>query len=185
MGQDKAIMPFLGSPLIERVWRRLEAGAEEVLVTTQDPAALAFLGLRCVTDRLPEMGALGGLYTALAEARCEVVAVVACDMPFASAHLLARQRALLEQLGVDGVVPQSLDGLEPLHAVYRRSSCLPAVEQALARAQLRMIGWFDAVQMFIMPPEEVARYAALERTFLNLNTPDEFLQAEQLAKIVD
>nr|MBP7228041.1 hypothetical protein [Longilinea sp.] len=107
------------------------------------------------------------------------------DMPFASAHLLARQRALLEQLGVDGVVPQSLDGLEPLHAVYRRSSCLPAVEQALARAQLRMIGWFDAVQMFIMPPEEVARYAALERTFLNLNTPDEFLQAEQLAKIVD
>ncbi len=175
-------MPFLGRPLIEYVLRRLVADADEVLVTTQDPAALDFLGVRCVTDRLPGRGALGGLYTALAEAQCAIVAVVACDMPFASRELLMAQRKLLVELGVDVVIPQSPDGLEPLHAVYRRETCLVAVEQALQREQRRMIAWFDAVRVAPVLPEELSRYADPHRTFLNLNTPEEFAQAEQLAQ---
>jgi molybdopterin-guanine dinucleotide biosynthesis protein A len=185
MGQNKAMMPFLGRPLIERVWQRLADGADEVFVTTQDPEAMASLGLRGVVDRLPGRAALGGLYTALAEARHEIVAVVACDMPFVSANLLAAQRQKLVEAHADAVVPQSVDGMEPLHAVYRRSNCLPVIEDALAHSQYRLMSWLGGVKLVIMPPDEVGRYAALERTFLNLNTPDEFRQAEQLAKMED
>ena len=37
MGQDKALMPFLGRPLIQRVLGRLSPIADEVIVTTNRP----------------------------------------------------------------------------------------------------------------------------------------------------
>ena len=81
MGQDKALMPFLGRPLIQRVTDRLAPIADEVIVTTNHPEDYRFLGLPLFPDLKPGRGALGGLYTALSSATCESVAVVACDMP--------------------------------------------------------------------------------------------------------
>ena len=37
MGRDKALIPFLGKPLIERVLQRVAPLADEVLVTTNRP----------------------------------------------------------------------------------------------------------------------------------------------------
>ncbi len=95
MGSDKALLPFLGRPLIQRVLERLTPIADEILVTTNRPEDYHFLDLPLFRDLKPDRGALGGLYTALSSATCEAVAVVACDMPFASAALIeaARQAA--------------------------------------------------------------------------------------------
>ena len=38
MGENKALKPFLGRPLIERVRGRLSPVADELLVSTYDPA---------------------------------------------------------------------------------------------------------------------------------------------------
>ena len=84
MGQDKALMPFLGRPLISRVIERVAPLADEILVTTNRADSYGFLGLPLVPDLMPGRGALGGLYTALASAANPIVALVACDMPFAS-----------------------------------------------------------------------------------------------------
>lgn len=181
MGQNKALMPFLGRPLVARVAEQMAALAGELLVTTNQAEGFGFLNLPLVADVLPGKGALGGLFTALSAARLPLVALVACDMPFASPVLLAAQRDLLEQTGADVVIPRSEAGLEPLHAVYRTASCLPPVRAALETGRLRMIAWFDAVRVRVMEPEEVRRYDPLARAFLNVNTPEEFRQAEALA----
>lgn len=181
MGQNKALMPFLGRPLVARVAEQMAALAGELLVTTNQAEGFDFLNLPLVADVLPGKGALGGLFTALSAARLPLVALVACDMPFASPALLAAQRDLLEQTGADVVIPRSEAGLEPLHAVYRAASCLPPVRAALQAGRLRMIAWFDAVRVRVMEPEEVRRYDPLARAFLNVNTPEEFRQAEALA----
>src|SRR6185369_4678742 len=88
MGEDKALKPFLGRPLIQRLVERLSPIADEMIVTTNRPEEYRFLGLRLTPDLKPGRGALGGLYTALASASQPHVAVVACDMPFASPTLL-------------------------------------------------------------------------------------------------
>ncbi len=87
MGQDKALMPFLGEPLISRLIRRLAPLADEIILTTNNPESYAFTGLRLVPDLIPGSGALGGLYTALSEATHAYAAVAACDLPFASPAL--------------------------------------------------------------------------------------------------
>jgi molybdopterin-guanine dinucleotide biosynthesis protein A len=184
MGQDKALMPFLGRPLIARVLERLAPLADEALVTTNRPEAFRFLGVPLVPDLKPGFGALGGLHTAIASARNPLVAVVACDMPFASRDLLAYQREVLEAEGADVVIPPSEQGYgyEPLHAVYRREACLPPIESALAASDLKLISWFPRVKVRTLTPDELSRYDPDQLAFWNLNTPEEFAQAEQRAR---
>jgi molybdopterin-guanine dinucleotide biosynthesis protein A len=175
----------LGRPLIERVLERVRPLADEVLVTTNRPENYSFLGLPLFSDQIPGRGALGGLYTALYAAGHPLVAVVACDMPFVSASLLAAERELLELTGIDAVVPRTEGGSEPFHAVYRREACLPAVETVLKADKWRVDAWFELVRLRWLQPEEALAYDPLGRAFWNVNTPEEFRQAEVLAQETD
>lgn len=181
MGQDKALIPFLGRPLIQRVIERLTPIADEILVTTNRPDDYRFLDLPLFPDLKPGRGALGGLYTALSSATCEAVAVVACDMPFASASLLEAASKLLVQEGADVVIPDSGDGLEPLHAVYRREICIPAIESAIEADKWRLISWFPQVKVRVLQPDEIKTFDPSGLAFWNLNTPEEFVEAERRA----
>ena len=57
MGHDKALMPFLGRPLIQRVVDRLTPIADELLVTTNNPDDYQFLGIPLFRDLKPSRGA--------------------------------------------------------------------------------------------------------------------------------
>ncbi len=181
MGQNKALVSFLGKPLIERVIENFTFQGEELLVTTNQPGEMAFLGIRMVPDLLPGRGALGGLLTALDAAHEPLVGVIACDMPFASSTLLARLKSILIDPQWDLAVPYSADGYEPFHAVYRKSVCLAAVQKALDQGKQRMISWFGDVHPYIMGPDELRKYDPNGKVFLNVNTPEELAAAEQEA----
>lgn len=181
MGEDKALKPFLGRPLIQRVIERLAPIADEIVVTTNRPEAYAFLNQRLITDLKPGRGALGGLYTAIAAASNPYVAVVACDMPFASAELLEAATKLMVQEEADVVIARAEEGYEPLHALYRRDTCLPAIEAAINADLWKVIAWFPQVKVRVLTPEELRRYDPKQLAFWNVNTPEEFEEAEKLA----
>ena len=191
MGEDKALKTFLERPLIQRVAERLSSIADEMIVTTNRPEAYAFLNLPLFPDLKPGRGALGGLYTAIASAKHPTVAVVACDMPFASPQLLEAAGKLLVELNVDVVIPGGATqaeragklgaGYEPLHAVYRRETCLPAIEAAMDADQWKVIAWFPQVKVHVLTPEDVKPYDPSGLAFWNMNTPEEFARAEEIA----
>jgi molybdopterin-guanine dinucleotide biosynthesis protein A len=182
MGEDKALKTFLGRPLIQRVVARLSPIADEVIVTTNNPDDYRFLNVRLFPDLKPGRGALGGLYTAIASASQPIIAVAACDMPFASASLLEAASQLLVEEGADVIIPKSEEGYEPLHAVYRRATCLPAIEAALDADQWKVIAWFPQVKVRPLTPDEINRYDPSGLAFWNVNTPEEFSKAEELAR---
>ena len=200
MGEDKALKTFLGRPLIQRVVERLSPIADEIIVTTNRPDDYHFLGtstrpigqsvrrLRLVPDLKPGRGALGGLYTAIASASQPIVAVVACDMPFASASLLEAASRLLVEEGADVVIPSAApqasksEGYEPLHAVYRRATCLPAIEAAIEADQWKVIAWFPQVKIRPLTADEIKQHDPSGLAFWNVNTPEEFAKAEELAQ---
>jgi Molybdopterin-guanine dinucleotide biosynthesis protein A len=185
MGQNKALMPFCGEPLIERMLRRVSGLADEVFITTnllENLEYLEYLGLPVIADIHPGKGALGGLYTALTSAANPEVIVVACDMPFVNPRLLLAECDLLFTTQTDAVIPVSPFGIEPLHAVYRRESCLTAVQRALDAGQLRLSAWFSEVTVRMMAIDEVAAYDPDFNAFINVNTPEEFQRAESLAR---
>jgi molybdopterin-guanine dinucleotide biosynthesis protein A len=183
MGQDKALLPFCGVPLIERILGRLSGLADEVCITSNQPEKLAYLGLHVFADIFPGKGALGGLYTALVRATHPDVILVAADMPFANPRLLSAECDLLATTRSDAVIPISSFGFEPMHAVYRQENCLAAVKQALEGGELRMSSWFSKVLVYKMPIDEVAVYDPELQSFINVNTPAEFQSAEALAQM--
>ena len=189
MGEDKALKPFLGRPLIQRVVDRVAPVADELIVTTNRPDDYSFLHTRLFSDLIPDRGALGGLYTAIASATQPLVAVVACDMPFASAKLIEGMSRLMVQKEADVVIARvaseqgvkSSGGYEPLHAVYRRETCLPAIESAINADKWKVIVWFPQVKVQELTEDELNSLDPDGLAFWNVNTPEEFAEAEALA----
>ena len=192
MGEDKALKTFLGRPLIQRVVERLSPIADELIVTTNRPDDYRFLGLALFPDLKPGRGALGGLYTAIASASHPTVAVAACDMPFVSPALLQAGSKLLAEEGADVVIARTAprteqagksgEGYEPLHAIYRRETCLPAIESTIEADQWKVIAWFPQVKVRVLTPDEIQRYDPSGLAFWNVNTPEEFSNAETIAQ---
>jgi molybdopterin-guanine dinucleotide biosynthesis protein A len=182
MGEDKALKTFLGRPLIQRVVDRLAPIADEIIVTTNRPADYSFLDLRLIPDLKPDRGALGGLYTAIASATHPIVAVVACDMPFASSKLIETMSSLLVEEEADVIIAKSDEGYEPFHAIYRRDACRPAIEAAINADQWKVIAWFPQVKVRVLTLEEIRSADPDNLAFWNVNTPEEFTKAEELAR---
>lgn len=182
MGEDKALKPFLGKPLITRVIERLSPIADELIVTTNRPADYAFLNQRLVTDLKPGRGALGGLYTAIASASHPFVAVVACDMPFASQSFFESAHRLIVKEEADVVIAKTEQGYEPFHALYRRETCLPAIEAAINEDKWKVIAWLPQVNVRELSPDEMKTFDSSGLCFWNVNTPEEFKKAEHIAQ---
>ena len=186
MGQSKATVPFAGRPLICRLVERLGPVADDLVITTNEPENLAFLHgefpqyrIQLVCDAFNVRGALPGLYTALQAARNPYVAVVACDMVFASASLVVAEALAMNESGADVVVPVNKHGFEPFHAMYRRMGCLPAVRAALDRGEERAQGFFADVNVCEFPQERVLEAEPMGGCFINANTPEELNALEE------
>ena len=189
MGQSKATVPFLGRPLICRMVERLSPAADELVITTNEPESLGFLseefpdrGIRLVRDAFDERGSLPGLYTALSEAGCPHVAVIACDMVMASASLVMAESLAALESGADAVVPVNRHGYEPFHALYRPEACLPAIRAALDAGESRAQSFLDRVKLYEFSQTEVRAAEPAGGCFVNANTPEELHALEKMVQ---
>ncbi len=182
MGKDKAFLPFLGFPLIERLMDRFQQLNAEILIISNNAPLYQHLGVPVYGDVRPGRGALGGLLTALSVANTPLVGLVAVDMPFASPNLISIMADKIQRSNWDGIIPSTPNGIEPLHAVYRRESCLSLVDQAIEQDLWRMKAWHKKANLKILDPGETLDITGSEHTFLNLNTPEEFIAAEEMAR---
>lgn len=186
MGDMKMLMPFLGTPMIERVIHRVETIAHEIKIVSNDPNALSYLKLPVVIDTIPNKGALGGLYTAMVEAGCDFVAVIACDMPFVNKDILLYGWNLLKTTGADVAIPRLGEGqYEPLHAVYRRKNCKPAIKHALVQNRQRLISWMSEVKVAEMNMGILKELDPDGMAFINLNTKEDFRKAEEMVNLFE
>ena len=156
-GRDKSALVVDGRTILDRQTAALSSVADDVQVVRD--------------DIVPGCGPLGGLHTALTRARHDVAAVVACDMPFVTAPLLAHLLSL--SAGVDVVVPRTEGGYHPLCAVYRRT-CLDAIARRLADRRLKMTDMFSDVRVREVSGEELSPFGDAHRLLANVNTPADF-----------
>lgn len=185
-GAPKALATVGGVRIVDRVIAALRRVVDDVVISANEPALFDDLALPTFPDALPDLGPLGGIYTALHRARDAGhpgILAVACDMPFPSIELLtALRRRAFGAEPQDVVLPASAGprGVEPLFAAYR-ITCIPAIDGALADGDRRMIGFHERVAVGTIPLEEVASHCDPARAFLNVNTPQDRARAEAMA----
>jgi len=176
MGQNKALMSLGGKRLVNRVVAVMREVFGDLLMVTNTPEVYADLGLPMVGDVWPEKGSLGGVYSAIYHVTTPYCLVVACDMPFLNAAIM---RYLITQMAdYDVIIPDVLDELQTLHAIYSKA-CLQPIERCLAAHRLRIVGFFPDVRVRTVTASELQPYDPQLLAFQNLNTPEEFQAAEQ------
>jgi len=178
MGQNKALLDIGGKKLIERVVQALSVVTDAILIVANDAEPYRFLNLPVIPDIEKGYGPLMGLYSGLKAVRSELAVLAAVDMPFLSPDFLRYLLALA--LDYDVVVPNAYDRLHPLCAVYRRASCLPAIEQTIARGQRRLIAFHSQVRVRKVSEAEMRRIDPDLRTLMNVNTPEDLTRARAL-----
>ena len=186
MGQSKALVPFAGRPLMCRMVERLAPVADELVITTNEGDRLAFLhdefpgvNIRLVPDLHEFRGALPGLHTAISAASNPYVAVIACDMLFASPRLVVAEAIVMKEEGADAVIPVNKHGYEPFHAMYNRAACLPAIEELLNQGDKRAQSFFGRVDVREFTQSEVLAAEPMGGCFINANTPEELHALEE------
>jgi molybdopterin-guanine dinucleotide biosynthesis protein A len=122
---------------------------------------------REIPDLIPDRGPLGGLWTALSEARGEWVLIAACDMPELTADLLKGLAEAAIASEADAVVAQTERGLHPLCGAYHRR-LRGAAEAAVCQNSLKMHDFLSTVRIMAWPVPDA-------RLLRNLNTPEDLL----------
>lgn len=180
MGRDKGLVEIAGRPMIDYVIDQVADLADDVLITTNNINEYIQFGLRMVSDKEPGAGALPGLHTALKGAMGAFALVVACDMPFINRGLLEFQIEKAFDSGADIVVPHWDGRFQTMHTVYRKETCLPAVEQALGAGKAKMTSFYDGLNVVTIGESDIAKFSPTGKSFRNINTPAELEEAERL-----
>jgi molybdopterin-guanine dinucleotide biosynthesis protein A len=184
MGRDKASEPLLGRPLLQWVADKAAQVTDELLIVKAAgqtlPPLETGLPLRVADDVLPKRGPLGGVYSGLREARCDLALAVACDMPLLCLPLLRELLRLAD--GYDVVMPTRRGRTQALHAVYRRS-CLEPMRRELDAGRLKVISFLPSVKVRYVDEEVWTRFDPEGLSFFNVNTEEDVrLAAEMLRR---
>ena len=125
MGQDKALLKFGETALLEHLAALIKPIFSETLVIVDDKEKLKDLRLtpaKVYEDLLKEKGPLAGIYTGLVYSRNQMSCVFTCDMPFIDEPLI-RQLAHFWEEDYDVVCLEDPGGKDqPFPGIYARSA---------------------------------------------------------------
>lgn len=177
MGTDKALLRLEGKTLLERALANAHQMSHVVkLVGARE--RYAEFGVPVVEDEFQQCGPLGGIHAALGASESPLNVVLSVDTPFVSAdfllYLVQRAQAKADALVT---VPDAGGGVQGTCAVYRRPFRAVA-EQQLKRGRYKVTDALALVSVEYVEESEMRAVGFDPAMFANLNTPEEFSQAE-------
>ena len=178
MGVDKASLELAGVTMLQRSVDRL-APAVDMLVLVAAPGrplppVTTGLPVEVVEDPVEGEGPLVGIAAGLEACRSTAAVVVAVDMPFVDARLV---RALVERLDATHrwVVPIAHGRPQPLCSAFAVDA-LPVVQAHLEAGERAPMAVAADLVAYPMQPEEWRELDPEGRSFVNVNTPEEFAE---------
>lgn len=179
LGLNKSLLLIGGRPLIARTTGSLATLSDDLVVVTNHPERYTDLDLpaRFVPDEEPGAGSLMGIYSGLRAALHPRALAVACDMPFLNLPLLRYMLSLATDYDV--VIPRLGSFTEPLHAIYGKA-CLPHMRALLDQNRRQIVAFLDQVHVRYVDEGEIERFDPQHRSFLNINTPEDWEQVQAL-----
>jgi molybdopterin-guanine dinucleotide biosynthesis protein A len=176
MGQDKALLTLGGEPLVKRAIQKLRKICAEVAIAggTED---LARFG-RVIPDKTCGCGPLGGIVSALEQSSSEWNLFLPVDAPYVPISALKALLAMAGAFPGVGVMARVRGLMHPLCAVYSRNA-LEALERELVAGRWKVtLAIESAGPVKVMDFEDPSWFA-------NLNTPEEFAEAERHTDALD
>jgi molybdopterin-guanine dinucleotide biosynthesis protein A len=182
-GQNKAFVEVGGRRIIDRLLAVYQPIFDEIIIVTNDPRAYLDLDAAIVTDIFPYRSSLTGIHAGLFHATRPYAFFAACDTPFLLPGVIHQILNALSP-GVDGVVPQTAMGFEPLCAVYAQRCC-QAIAQRLNKQRFQIKGFFKKLRIRTLSEKSLRQQDPDLRSFFNINTPDDLARAQEIATVLN
>ena len=171
MGQDKALLPIQGVPLLQFVYSIAESCADKVYVVTPWPERYQELLPACqfIREMPPNHGPLVGFAQGFAQVQTDWVLLLACDLPRLRVEILQEWIAGLNSVGTFALLPRHAKGWEPLCGFYHRN-CLPALSDFINQGGRSFQQWLaqHPVQLLPLPEDDQMLFNC--NTSLDLDT---------------
>ena len=189
MGLPKATLPFGSSTIIERLVDTLRGPFTEIVVVAAPLRDEPFSIDRILRNRTVDLiierddnafeGPVGALRRGLARARGEIVFACSCDLPLLRSDVASALCATIE--GEDAAIPQ-IEGLpQPLCAAYRRERAALALAAMEAAGEHRLTLIAERLNVRAIYETALRAIDPDLRSFLNLNTVEDYTRALRLA----
>ncbi|BAZ41631.1 molybdopterin-guanine dinucleotide biosynthesis protein A [Calothrix sp. NIES-4101] len=185
MGQDKALLPIRGLPLLQQICKIAESCANTVYVVTpwqeryQDllPHTCKFIREVYLSEEIEQKTLTHGPLIGFAQAltylqtqnQTEWILLLACDLPNLRVEILQTWREQLVDVRKDAIalLAHNQKGWEPLCGFYRQS-CLPGLNEFIHQGGRSFQQWLNqnTVEVLAAPNPDI---------FYNCNTPEDLL----------
>ncbi|WP_435016344.1 molybdenum cofactor guanylyltransferase [Tundrisphaera sp. TA3] len=180
MGNDKASLRFGPEMLLQRVVRLVAASAGPIVVVAAAAQDLPPLprGVRVVRDPVPDLGPLPGLAAGCRALPPETSLAYATgtDAPFLHPGWIEHLAALIGDR--DAAVVHAGGFPHPLAALYRVAAVLPAMDGLMREGRSRLRDIIDVLDTLKLPAEAMREVDPDLATLRNLNTPEDYREAE-------
>lgn len=184
MGVDKTQLPLGGVPMVARAATSMQQIASETIIVTNRPDELPLdyidSEVIILKDEVAYQGPLGGLATALPVASQEWILAVAADMPWVSSEVIEALYSHIEDQDV--VIAVGENGPEPLLALYRKETVLPAAREVIATGRRRIVAMFDNLRVAEVDTETLREIDPSLSSFFNVNTQTDLAEAQKYAE---
>ena len=183
MGQPKAALDFGGMPLLTRIVIELKWWFDEIVIVAAPKSEglprIEIPGLKIVHDETAFAGPLDALRRGLNALDHGIAFACSCDLPMLNSDVAADLVAMLDDF--DAVIPEVGGKLQPLHAVYRKR-CANAIESARSRRRdSDLTASASAINARKVGEEELRKLDPQLTSFFNVNTPEDYRRALELA----
>jgi molybdopterin-guanine dinucleotide biosynthesis protein A len=177
LGQDKALMYLNGSRIIDIIIQTLQPLFDPIFFISDVRDKIHGVDITSVADEIPNLGPLGGIYTALGVGIGEYCFVTACDTPFLTKEII---QALWNEVdGEDIIVPKYQGLAEPLVGFYARR-CRERIGEALEIDQKQTRSLWNCCNVRFVDLDKRFPAEYLQRVFFNINTVADFDTAREM-----
>ncbi|MHA1266769.1 MAG: molybdenum cofactor guanylyltransferase [Candidatus Helarchaeota archaeon] len=193
LGVDKAFISIMGKPLILRTLEGVYSITDDIIIVTKTIKRLKKLKqlikypAKFLIDAEPSIESpLIGVLTGLKEAKYEHVFLIGCDMPLIKLEVVEFLAKSFSNTDINygAIIPRYPNGyIEPLCAIYTKSTAINAVESTLIERKFRFVEFIAKIPaVHYIPVSKIQQIDPDLHTFFNVNTKYDLVK---LLKIIE
>jgi molybdopterin-guanine dinucleotide biosynthesis protein A len=168
----KGFLEVDGKRVIESNIELLSKIFDRVIISANDPELYFHLGATMVGDVVEYRGPMTGILSALTIPEVSEIFVTACDMPFINTMLIKYIVDKWEK-EYDAVIPIFDDKPQPLLGIYSKRIA-KSMEQSIKNGDRSLREFLRGINVLYIKEEEVRNIDPEGRSFININTIEDF-----------
>ncbi len=183
MGEDKFSLRLNGKTFLEIAFETLRNFGNISVVGSQNHTLNE--AVLTVEDIYKNCGALSGIHSALVHSKSDFTIILACDYPFVNVEMIKFLTTNAKsESSFDAFAPIQSDGkIQPLCAVYRTKTCRQILSEMLETSDenYSVRDFLNRIKTRYVEFSEIAHLLNSEQFFFNVNTPEDFEKAKNIA----